>query len=182
MRTKASVFTHGGSSTPSGIMGSSSGCIAETSGVLGPISQALTIWRFVFVMISSGEQGVPFPKVVMQRLIKYAYHPNGEAIFSAKLSYSDKLKIVSKTILFDGYPLLPEDIVCSLRRLNKIRNRLSHNLDATITKDEAVSLFVGDIPYAVQLRPIEDESVEYLIYQYTPFLFGNMLPKYEEIE
>lgn len=82
-------------------------------------------------------------EVVLDKLIEYAFEPNGDAILSAKLSYSQKLDIASRTMLVEDYPLLPDQAVGSLRKLNRIRNRLSHELGATVTHDEAIDLFMG---------------------------------------
>jgi hypothetical protein len=119
-------------------------------------------------------------EAVMDRLIQLAFKPNGDAILSARLSYSQKLDIVSRTMLFEDYPLIPELAVGSLRKLNRIRNRLSHELGASVTQEEAIELFMGVDP----LMPVDpiDADVPLLIYHYTSFIFGSMLPKYESDE
>lgn len=119
-------------------------------------------------------------EVALEKLIKLAYHPNGDAVLAANLSYSKKLTIASKTILFDDFELLTEETVCSLKQLNSIRNRLSHELDATITKKEIVNLFMGNVPFTIP--NVKEAETDELIYHYTPFIFGYMLPKYEEID
>lgn len=50
-------------------------------------------------------------EVVLDKLIEYAFEPNGDAILSAKLSYSQKLDIASRTMLVEDYPLLPDQAV-----------------------------------------------------------------------
>jgi hypothetical protein len=119
-------------------------------------------------------------EVVLDRLIQFAFEPNGDAILSARLSYSQKLDIASRTILFENYSLIPELVVGSLRKLNKIRNRLSHELGASVTRDEAIDLFMG-VDHLMPVNPLECE-VTLLLYHYTSFIFGNMLPKYESVE
>ena len=116
-------------------------------------------------------------EVVLDKLIEYAFEPNGDAILSAKLSYSQKLDIASRTMLVKDYPLLPDQAVGSLRKLNRIRNRLSHELGATVTHDEAIDLFMGIEP----LMPVNlsEADVPLLIFHYTSFIFGSMLPKWE---
>ena len=113
-------------------------------------------------------------------LIQFAFKPSGEAILSARLSYSQKLDIVSRTMLVEDYPLIPELAVGSLRKLNRIRNRLSHELGASVTHEEAIELFMGVDP----LMPVDpmEADVPLLIYHYTLFIFGSMLPKYESDE
>ena len=82
-------------------------------------------------------------EVVLDRLIQFAFEPNGDAILSARLSYGQKLDITSQTVLVEDYPLIPDLAVGSLRKLNKIRNRLSHKLGASVTREEAIDLFMG---------------------------------------
>ena len=119
-------------------------------------------------------------EVVLDKLINFAFEPNGDAILGARLSYSQKLDISSKTFLVEDYPLLEDFVVGSLRKLNKIRNRLAHELGASVTRQEAIELFMG----IEQPLPFDREKadVPLLIFHYTSFIFGNMLPKYEAIE
>ncbi len=119
-------------------------------------------------------------EVVLDRLIQFAFEPNGDAILSARLSYVQKLDIASRTMLFEDCPLISELVVSSLRKLNKIRNRLSHELGASVTREEAMDLFMG-VDHLMPVEPLECE-VSLLIYHYTAFIFGNMLPKYESVE
>ncbi len=103
----------------------------------------------------------------------------GNAILSARLSYGQKLDVASRTILFDDYTLISDRVVGSLRKLNKIRNRLSHELDATITKEEVIDLFMG-FEHPMPFDPMKAD-VSLLIFHYTAFIFGNMLPKFEPL-
>lgn len=119
-------------------------------------------------------------EIVLDKLIQFAFEPNGDAILSARLSYSQKLDIASRTMLVEDYSLIPELAVGSLRKLNKIRNRLSHELGASVTREEAIDLFMGvDLPMTVDLS---EADVPLLIYHYTAFIFGGMLPKFESVE
>jgi hypothetical protein len=116
-------------------------------------------------------------EVVLDRLIEFAFMPNGNAILSAGLRYSQKLDIVSRTMLVEDYPLIPDLAVGSLRKLNKVRNRLSHELEASVSHEEIIDLFMGvDHPMPFDSAKVD---VPLLIYHYTAFIFGNMLPKYE---
>ena len=119
-------------------------------------------------------------EVVLDRLIQFAFEPNGDAILSARLSYVQKLNITSRTVLTEDYPLIPELAIGSLRKLNKIRNRLSHELGASVTREEVIDLFMGVDP-PTPVYPMKAD-VTLLIYHYTPFIFGNMLPKFESDE
>jgi hypothetical protein len=119
-------------------------------------------------------------EAVLDKLLRLCLEPNGDAVLSANLRYAQKLDIASKCMLFEDYELIPNYVISSLRHLNRLRNRLSHNLNASITQEEALDLFQGiDHP-----MPFDKNSadVSKLVYQYTSFIFGNMLPKYEAIE
>src|SRR5262249_22087721 len=70
-------------------------------------------------------------------------------------------------------------VVGSLRKLNRIRNRLAHELDATVTRDEVLALFMG-IDHLMPIDP-KTADISLLVYHYTPFIFGNLLPKLEPI-
>jgi hypothetical protein len=119
-------------------------------------------------------------EVMLDKLLRLCLEPNGDAVLAAKLRYAQKLDIASKCMLFKDYELIPSYVISSLRHLNKLRNHLSHNLNASITQEEALGLFQG-IEYPM---PFDKNSAEVsmLVYQYTSFIFGNMLPKYEAIE
>ena len=119
-------------------------------------------------------------EVVLDRLIQFACSPNGDAILSARLSYHQKLNITSKIMLVEDYPLIPDLAVGSLRKLNKIRNRLSHELGASVTREEAIDLFMG-VEHPIPADPLKAD-VSLLIFHYNAFIFGNMLPKYESVE
>jgi hypothetical protein len=118
-------------------------------------------------------------EVVLDKLIQFAFEPNGGAILSARLTYGQKLDITSRTLLVEDYPLLPNFAVGSLRKLNKIRNRLAHELGAKVTREEANELFMGED--ILKTFDPEKEEVPVIISHYTAFIFGNMLPKYETI-
>ena len=116
-------------------------------------------------------------EVVIDRLIQLAFEPNGDAILSANLTYSKKVDIASKTVLANDFPLLSDMVVGSLRKLNKIRNRLAHELGSSVSREEAIELFMGS-EHPMPNDPMKSD-VRLLIYHYTTFLFGNLLPKYE---
>ena len=46
-------------------------------------------------------------EALLDALIELSFEPNGEAILSAKLNYSQKVQILSKTFLVDDIKLLP---------------------------------------------------------------------------
>lgn len=118
-------------------------------------------------------------EMAIDKLLQVALAPNGDAVLAADLRYDAKLTIASRCQLVDGLPLLEDFVVGSLRRLNRLRNRLAHELGATVTRDEAVGLFMGiDHP----MPDPETADVALLVYHYTAFIFGNLLPKYEVME
>lgn len=119
-------------------------------------------------------------EAILDRLLGLVFEPNGDAILSARLSYSQKLNIASRTVLVKDCELLPDFVVGSLRKLNQIRNRLAHELGANVTREEIMGLFMG-IEHPMPTDP-STADLSLLIFHYTPFIFGNMLPKFEEIE
>jgi hypothetical protein len=119
-------------------------------------------------------------EAVLDRLLELALEPNGEAVLSARLNYNQKLTIASRSVLTKDYELLPDYVVGSLRKLNQIRNHLAHELGATVTREEVMDLFMG-IDHPMPVDP-STADVSLLIYHYTAFIFGNMLPKFEAVE
>lgn len=119
-------------------------------------------------------------EVVLDKLLHLCLEPNGDAVLSANLRYAQKLDIASKCMLVDDYELIPNYVVSSLRQLNKLRNRFSHSLNASVTREEAFELFQG----IENPMPLDEKNVDVsmIIYHYTSFIFGSMLPKYEAIE
>ena len=119
-------------------------------------------------------------EAVLDKLLVLCLKPNGDAVLSANLRYAQKLDIASRCFLIEDYELIPNYVVSSLRQLNKLRNHLSHNLSASVTQQEALELFQG-IEHPMPFD-IKNADASMLIYQYTSFIFGNMLPKYEAIQ
>jgi len=117
---------------------------------------------------------------LLDELIELAFHPNGSAITSAGLSYEKKLKICSKTKLHEDWPLLPDFVIGSLRKLNSLRNKMAHRLGATTSLNEVMELFMGE-ELLVPIEP-EERNLNIVIYHYTAFIFGNLLPKWESCE
>lgn len=117
---------------------------------------------------------------LLDELIELAFHPNGSAITSAGLSYDKKLQICSKTKLHEDWPLLPDFVIGSLRKLNSLRNRMAHRLGATTSLDEVMELFLGEEhPMPIELG---ESKLHVVIYHYAAFIFGNLLPKWESCE
>lgn len=115
---------------------------------------------------------------LLDELIELVFFPNGNAITSSSLSYDKKLQILSKAKLVDDWPVLPDHVIGSLRKLNSIRNRMAHKIEATLNAEEITELFMGEIPLTVNS---EEKNVNILIYHYTSFIFGNLLPNYEAV-
>lgn len=119
-------------------------------------------------------------EAILDALIQFAVEPNGAAVLSARPSYNQKIQIASRSVLADDFELLPDFVVGSLRKLNRLRNRMAHQLGATVTIDEVMDLFAG-VEHPMPIAPSE-RNITLVIYHYTSFIFGNMLPKYEAIE
>ena len=74
-------------------------------------------------------------ETAIDKLLQVALAPNGDAVLGAGLTYARKLRIAARCLLADDVPLLPDFVVGSLRKLNHLRNRLAHELGATVTRD-----------------------------------------------
>lgn len=119
-------------------------------------------------------------EALLDELIELAFYPNGSAITSADLAYAKKLQICSASFLHEEWPLLPSFVVGSLRKLNALRNRMAHELGATVSVSEIMELFVSE-NHPMPILPTE-ENINIVIYHYTSFIFGNLLPKWEASE
>lgn len=119
-----------------------------------------------------------FVESLLEELIRFSLGKNAEAILSAHLNFNQKLAIVAKLELYNNWPLMPDYVIASLRRLNALRNKLAHRYGYDITQNEIRELFVGiesELPY----NDILDLGIETAISRYAAFIFGHMLPKYE---
>jgi hypothetical protein len=67
-------------------------------------------------------------------------NPRLGSVDQARLTFLQKLELLDK----DSHPLFSE-VIPGLRRLNSIRNRLSHQLRATVTQEDAAVLLAA--PY-----------------------------------
>lgn len=118
---------------------------------------------------------------LLEELIRLVLERNAEPVLSIGLKYSQKLKLASQLELVEEFNLLPDYVVGSLRKLNKLRNRVAHRLNESVKDAEILDLFVGlesELPY-VEL--MEHGRVGALR-RYLSFIFGCMLPKFEPIE
>lgn len=118
---------------------------------------------------------------LLEELIKLAFGDKAEAILSIGLRYHQKLELASKLELVKEYRLLPDYVVGSLKRLNKLRNRVAHQLDEVVTDDEIKELFMGlekELPYDNMSELGSTTAMK----RYLTFIYGCMLPKYENIE
>ena len=70
-------------------------------------------------------------------------------------------------------------IISSLEKLNKLRNKIAHNINPSISNKDIVALFNGledELPYG----DISADHPKDTIRKYIAFIYGEMLPKYEE--
>jgi hypothetical protein len=84
-------------------------------------------------------------ETIMEKLIEFGLGDNAEAVLSAKLTYAQKLSICSKLKLDDQSLLLTTDVSGSLKKLNKLRNKVAHNLEHETTDQDVEELFVGQL-------------------------------------
>ena len=71
-------------------------------------------------------------ETVLEELISLVFEEKAKPILSLALTYRQKLDLVSQLEIDDDWPLLPDYIVGSLRKLNKLRNQLVHQLNGSI--------------------------------------------------
>jgi hypothetical protein len=116
---------------------------------------------------------------ILEELIRLAFEEKSDAILSLDLRYHQKLELVSKLEIEEDWSLIPDYIVGSLRKLNKLRNQLAHSLDASITNSQVIELFIG----AEQLYgDMSTASININLKRYAFFILGSMLPKFEKID
>jgi hypothetical protein len=115
---------------------------------------------------------------LLEELIKLSFEDKAEALLSIGLRYQQKLELASKLELVKEFRLLPDYVVGSLRKLNKLRNRVAHQLDEVVTDDEIKELFMGlenELPY----NDLSELGPVHAMKRYLTFIYGCMLPKYE---
>ena len=118
---------------------------------------------------------------LLEELIKLSFEDKAEAILSIGLRYHQKLELASKLELVKEFRLLPDHVIGSLRKLNKLRNRVVHQLDEVVTSDEIKELFVGlenELPYG----DVSELGSTIAMKRYLAFVYGCILPKYESAE
>ena len=119
-----------------------------------------------------------FTESILDDLIRLVLKENAEAVLSISLTYSNKLNLVARLNIVEGIELIPEYAVDSLRKLNQLRNRISHELGKTVTDSEIKELFMGlesELPYKDILEHGQKDAVK----RYAAFIFGCLLPKFE---
>lgn len=79
---------------------------------------------------------------VMEKIIEFILGKNAEAVLFLTLTYKQKLDICSKLVLKNGESVLNFQAIRSLRKLDKLRNQLSHTLDNEIRKEELLELLL----------------------------------------
>ncbi|MGB7874136.1 MAG: hypothetical protein WBL25_07115, partial [Anaerolineales bacterium] len=107
-------------------------------------------------------------EVILDKLLQFVLEPNGDAVLYVDLTYKKKLDIASRCVLAEDYMLLEDYVVGSLRKLNKIRNRLAHQLDAEVTREEVIELFMG-IEYPMTIN-LQTADISLIIYHYMGFI------------
>lgn len=118
---------------------------------------------------------------LLEELIRFVFEEKADAILSIGLRYQQKLELVSKLELVEDWELLPDFVVVSLKKLNKLRNRVAHRLNEKIIDDEIRDLFMGledELPY----QDISEFGSVTAMKRYLAFIYGCMLPKFEKTE
>lgn len=118
---------------------------------------------------------------LLEELIRLVLEENAEPVLSIGLKYSQKLELASQLELIEEFNLLPDYVVGSLRKLNKLRNKVAHRLNESVEDTEILELFVGlenELPYV----EIMEHGRVVALRRYLSFIFGCMLPKFEPIE
>ncbi len=118
---------------------------------------------------------------LLEELISLCLGQYADAVFSAKLTFDQKLAIAGRLELDHDWPLIDDYIVGSLRKLNALRNNLAHRYGYEVSAKDVRELFVGcekELPYGDVL----ESGIEIGISRYAAFIFGSMLPKYERFE
>ena len=114
---------------------------------------------------------------IMEELIRISFNDNANALLSVGLTYKQKLELLAKINIEDDWPLLPDYIVGSLRKLNSLRNRLAHNLNADLSNQQVIDLFMNEEQVYGDMSEVE---VGINLKRYAFFILGSMLPKHEE--
>jgi hypothetical protein len=115
---------------------------------------------------------------ILDELIGLVFEENAKAILCLGLTYRQKLDLLSQVQLDEGWLLIPDYIVGSLRKLNKLRNQLAHQLNASISNEQVIELFMN---VEQVYRNMNKDPIEWNLKRYAFFILGSMLPKYEEI-
>lgn len=116
---------------------------------------------------------------ILEELIYSTFEDNAKSILKLKLTYKQKLELVASLKIDDDWPLIPDYIVGSLRKLNKLRNDLAHQLNATLNNNQVVDLFMGKEQIYGDMTK---DDIHINLQRYAFFILGNMLPKFEEID
>jgi hypothetical protein len=111
-------------------------------------------------------------------LMRLSLGKSAEAILAASLTFNQKLAIVSRLELHDGFELLPVTVTTSLKNLNSMRNKVAHRLGHDIEDDDVRQLFAGlgeELPYGDLLEHGQTVALS----RYAAWIAGHLLPKYE---
>ena len=116
---------------------------------------------------------------ILEELIRISFEEKADAVLSLGLTYKNKLDLVSKLEIDEDWPLLNSDMVGSLRKLNSLRNKLAHQLNAELNNEQVIGLFMNQEQV---YGDMSESDIHVNLKRYMFFILGNMLPKYEKIE
>ncbi len=110
-----------------------------------------------------------FTEYLMEGLLTQQLGDKADPIIQLDLGFSRKLSLVS------SYKLIPDFVVASLRRLNKLRNQCVHTLNLNPSYDDVFVIFDGITDYLPYTN--YDVSIKKLMIWYTGFVTGYLAPR-----
>jgi hypothetical protein len=110
-----------------------------------------------------------FAEYLIEGLLSEHLGDNAVPILQLELSFYQKLSLIS------SYELIPDYVVGSLRRLNRLRNKCVHTFNLKPNREDVFFIFEGitdELPY-----PDYDVEVKILLLRYMGFIAGYLAPK-----
>ena len=109
---------------------------------------------------------------LIEGLIESYLEEKAKPILELELNFYKKLQLI------EGYELLPTNLIISIKKLNKLRNRCAHTLAMKITNEEIKPLFaeiIEEMPYGDAM--LDEAEIKVLILRYMGWIAGYLAPK-----
>jgi len=109
---------------------------------------------------------------LIEGLLESYLEEKAKPILELELNFYKKLQLI------EGYELLPKNLIISIKKLNKLRNRCAHTLGMKITNEEIKPLFaeiIEEMPYGDTM--LDEEEIKVLMLRYMGWLAGYLAPK-----